>query len=131
MEFSTILFHAHSGVRYLVLLAGVVAFLYTLIAAIRARPWDRTGRILLAVFTGVLDLQILLGLVLVFLWRVYPALWGHITIMVLAGFAAHAPGVLNRKRMTKDQTPLTAALGVAGALILIVAGIAAIQRSIL
>lgn len=131
MELSTILFHAHSGLRYLVLLAGVVAFLYALVAAVRSRPWDRTGRVLVAVFTGVLDFQVLLGLALVFVWAFYPALWGHITMMVLAAVTAHVASVLNRKRPPEARSPLTAALGVAGALILIVGGIAAIQRAIL
>lgn len=131
MEFSTILFHAHSGLRYLVLLAGVVAFLYAGAAAVRSRPWDRTGRVLLGIFTGVLDLQIVLGVALVFLWEFYPALWGHIIMMVLAGASAHVASVLNQKRPSEARSPLTATLGVAGALILVVGGIAAIQRSIL
>lgn len=130
MEFSNIVFHAHSGVRYLVLLAGLAAFLYTAVAAVRSRPWNRTSALLVRIFVGVLDLQILLGLVLVFVWRFYPALWGHIVMMVLAAASAHIASALNRKRPPEARKPLTAALGVAGALILIVGGITAIQRSI-
>lgn len=131
MEFATILFHAHSGLRYLVLLAGLLAFLYTLVAALRSRPWDRTGRILLSVFAGVLDLQILIGVVLIFVYRFYPALWGHLIMMVLAAAAVHMASIMNRRRPAERRSHMTAALGSAGALILIIGGIAAIQRSIL
>ncbi|HUG41738.1 MAG TPA: hypothetical protein VMM12_14710 [Longimicrobiales bacterium] len=131
MELTTILFHAHSGLRYLVLLAGVVAFLYTLVAALRSRPWDRAGRILLAVFAGVLDLQILIGIVLIFVYRFYPALWGHLTMMVLAAASVHVASAVNKRRPPERRSPMTAALGAAGGLILIIGGIAAIQRSIL
>ena len=131
MDFSTILFHAHSGLRYLVLLAGLLAFGYTLIAALRSRPWDRTGRVLLSAFVGALDLQILLGVILIFVWRFYPALWGHLTMMVLAAAVAHVAAVVNRRRPAERRSQMTAALGAAGALILIIGGIAAIQRSIL
>ena len=131
MEFSTILFHAHSGLRYLVLLAGLAAFLYCLTAALRGKPWDRAGRVLMGVFTAVLDLQVLIGVVLILVWQFYPALWGHLTMMVLAAAAAHAGSVLNKRRPPERRSPMTAALAAAGSLALIVGGIAAIQRSIL
>lgn len=128
---SEILFHAHSGLRYLVLLAGMLSFAYSLVAALRNRPWDRPGRIMLAAFTGLLDLQVLLGIILVLTRAFYPALWGHITMMVLAAVAAHFASRFNRKRPPERQSHMTAALGVAGALILVVGGIAAIGRSII
>lgn len=131
MDMQTILFHAHSGVRYLVLLAGLAGFLYSLVAALRSRPWDRTGRVLTAGFTGVLDLQVLLGLILIFLRDFYPALWGHLTMMLLAVVVAHIGSVINRRRPVERRSHMTAALAVAGALVLIVGGIAALQRPIL
>lgn len=130
MDFQTILFQAHSGLRYLVLLAGLVAFGYSLVAAVRARPWDRTGRILFAIFVGLVDLQVLLGLALVFVWPFYPMLWGHITMMILAAAAAHVANAVNRKRPVEQRSHMTAALGAAGALILIVGGIMAIGRAV-
>lgn len=129
-NFAAFLFHAHSGLRYLVLLAGAASFLYSIVAAVTARPWDRGGRGLLTAFIGLLDLQVLLGLILVFLWPFYPALWGHIVLMVLAAVAAHFTSIMIRKR-PPEGSHLTAALGVVGALILIVGGISAIGRSVL
>jgi hypothetical protein len=129
--FTSILFHAHSGLRYLVLLAGVASFLYSIVAAVSNRPWDRGGRVIFTAFVGLLDLQVLLGLILVFVWPFYPALWGHIVLMVLAAAAAHFTSIVNRRRPPEQRKHLTAALGAAGAVVLVVGGIAAIGRSVL
>jgi hypothetical protein len=129
--FASILFHAHSGLRYLVLLAGLASFLYSLIAALSNRPWDRGGRVLLGAFIGVLDVQVLLGLVLVFVWPFYAALWGHIVLMVLAAGAAHLTSILNRRRAPDRKSHMTVALGAAGTLVLVIGGITAIGRSII
>ncbi len=129
--FVSTLFHAHSGLRYLVLLAGLASFLYSIIAAVTSRPWDRGGKTLLTIFIGTLDFQVLLGLILVFVWPFYPALWGHIILMVLAAAAAHFTSVLNRRRPAERRSHLTVALGVAGTLVLVIGGITAIGRSVI
>lgn len=129
--FASVLFHAHSGLRYLVLLAGLASFLYSIIAAVTSRPWDRGGTVLLKIFIGILDLQVLAGLILVFIWPFYAALWGHILLMVLAAAAAHFTSIINRRRPAERRSHLTAALGVAGTLVLIVGGISAIGRSVI
>jgi hypothetical protein len=129
--FAALLFHAHSGLRYLVLLAAVASFLYSIIGAVTDRPWDKGGRILLVSFVGLLDLQVLIGLALVFIWPFYPALWGHIVLMVLAAAVAHFTSIVNRRRPPEKKNHLTAALGVVGALILVVGGITAIGRSVI
>jgi hypothetical protein len=125
------LFHAHSGLRYLVLLAAAASFLYSLVGAVTARPWDKGGRILLVSFVGLLDLQVLIGLILVFVFPFYPALWGHIVLMVLAAVVAHFTSIMNRRRPPEPRNHLTAALGVVGALILVVGGITAIGRPVI
>lgn len=127
---SNILFHAHSGLRYLVLFAGILSFLYSLVAGLRGRPWNGVGRWLLVLFVALIDLQIVLGLVLVLVRPFYPALWGHIFMMVLAAAAAHVASVVNKRRPRERRSQMTATLGAAGALILIVGGITAIGRSI-
>lgn len=128
---SNILFHAHSGLRYLVLLAGILALGYSLVAMLRNRPWDRTGRVLLMSFVGLLDLQVLIGLVLVFVRVFYPALWGHLVMMVLAAVVAHVAAGLNKRRPPEGRSHRVAVLGSAGALILVIGGITAIGRAIL
>lgn len=129
--FSNILFHAHSGLRYLVLLAGILSLAYSLVAMLRSRAWDRPGRILLVSFVGLLDLQVLIGIVLVFVRAFYPALWGHLVMMVLAAVVAHIAAAINKRRPLEARTHLVSVLGSAGGLILIVGGVAAIGRPIL
>lgn len=129
---SEILFHAHSGIRYLVLLAGLLALVVSLTAGLRQQPWDRRGRLLLRIFVGVMDLQVLLGLILIFFRPFYGALWGHIVLMVLAAAAAHGASVMNRRRPPERQSHWVAVVGVVLTLALIVAGILALPgRSVL
>ncbi len=126
---SNILFHAHSGLRYLVLLSAVVAFGYALVRWIQHAPEAGAGRALTAAFVGVLDLQILLGITLVFFRPWFPALAGHIAMMVLAAGAAHSTSVLAR-RTTGEGAHRIAAIGIGVTILLIVAGILSIGRAV-
>lgn len=125
------IFHAHSGVRYLVLLLGVVAALMFLWGFVTKRPASRADRIVMAAFSGVLDLQIVLGITLMAMGLFYGALMGHLLMMLLAAVAVHAASVAAR-RTTDDQRAHGIRLaGVLLALVLIAGGIMAIGRSIL
>lgn len=124
------LYHAHSGLRYLVLLAGLIAVLYYAAAYFGRRPAERMGRVLMSTFVGFLDIQILLGLALVLLGIYYPALIGHIVMMVLAAVAAHAASVVARRAPEVRRAHGIRLVGVAGSLLLIVGGIMAIGRSV-
>ena len=123
------LFYAHSGTRYLVLLAGVVTLAY-LITALR-RPLDGRGRMLTAIYTGLLDLQVLLGLVLMMTIPFYPALYGHILMMLLASVAIHVTSVTNKRRLEAEASTGLALAGVVISLLLVAGGIMAIGRTIL
>lgn len=131
MAFSDILFHAHSGLRYLVLAAGLVSLAFSLTAAVRGQPWDRRGRVFLRIFVGIVDLQVLTGLILVFVRAFYPMLWGHIAMMVLAAAAAHVASVMNKRRPPERQSHWLAVAGVGLAFVFIIGGIMAIGRPIL
>jgi hypothetical protein len=123
------LFHAHSGLRYLVLLAAVIAAGYSIVGWVRARGYDRPARILGTVFVGLLDLQVVVGLVLLIVWPFYPALIGHITLMGLALVVAHATAIGNRRRPEGPTHPRQV-IGIALTLFIVVAGILAIGRPI-
>lgn len=123
-----ILFHAHSGLRYLVLLAGLVALAYFVSGLVAKRPVGKGVRVLGAIFSGLLDLQMLLGLVMVAMGRYYPRLIGHIVLMVLAVGVTHALLVINRKRPNPGY--LLPLIAVVAALVLIVGGILAIGRGV-
>ncbi len=122
------IYYAHSGVRYLVLLAGVVALV--LLAASMRRPTDARTRKVVAVFTGLLDLQVLLGLLNLMSVPFYPALSGHILLMFSAAVVAHAFAITNRNRPADRQSNAFLLIGVALTLALIVGGIMAIGRPI-
>jgi hypothetical protein len=124
------LYHAHSGLRYLVLLLGLVAlaaFAYGLVAR---RPVP-AGRAIMGAFVGTLHLQIILGLVLVLGGIWYGALMGHLTLMLVAGAVATV-ALVRARRAPDERGALTIRLvGVVVALLCVVGGILAIGRSLL
>lgn len=120
------LFYAHSGLRYLVLLAALLAVAWFLFGHLTKRPVDRSLRIVGASFVGFLDLQILLGVLVLVTRGFYPQLIGHIVMMALAATVAHVGMVVNRKRAQPTWwLPLVSVLV---ALLLVVGGIMAIGR---
>jgi hypothetical protein len=126
----TALYHAHSGLRYLVLLAAVVAIL-ALAYALASGRGARAARILPAVFTGLLDLQILLGIGLV-MGGVFPdAAVGHLVMMVLAALVAHGASLLGKRASSVRREQVVRLAGIVIALALIIGGIMALGRSVL
>lgn len=126
----TVLFHAHSGLRYLVLLSGAVAVAWFLYAWLAGRGFDRPGRIVLAAFTGLLDLQVVLGLALLVGGRRTPGIGAHVGFMVLAVVVAHVTSGVARRRPERARAVLPLA-GTILALTVLAAGILAIRPSVL
>ena len=125
-----ILYHAHSGLRYLVLLAAVAA-LVALVYGLATGRALRLARILPAAFTGLLDLQILLGIGLV-LGGLFPdAAAGHLVMMVLAAVAAHGSSIIANRSFDERRALAIRLGGLVLAIILIVVGVLALGRSIL
>ena len=73
---------AHSGIRYLVLLTGLIVVGYAGFGLATARPYDKKMRILSAAFTGFVDLTVLLGFANLIAGTFYPQLGGHIAMMI-------------------------------------------------
>ncbi len=124
-------FHAHSGLRYLVLLAAVVAIVYFTFGWLTRQPYERGARIMMAFFAGLLDLQIVLGILLVLLETFYPALIGHIVMMLLAAVMAHGFAVASRRTRRPERRYPLALGGVLLAFGAIISGILAIGRPVL
>ncbi len=123
-----IVFHAHSVIRHLTLFVGVVAlaiFLYRLTTG-------RTSlaRSLMTAFTALVDVQVLLGIVLVFARPFYGELMGHITMMVPAAVTANGAWVMAGRSDDDRRALVIRTVGIAATLLLIVFGILAIGRSI-
>jgi len=125
-----ILFHAHSGMRYVVLLVGVLVIAYALRGVLTRRPYDHTMRVLAAVFTASIDLTALLGLSYLFVGTFYPQLGGHIITMVLAVIVAHVVSAVMKRRPPAERTYMPHVVGTAVVLGLIATGILAIGRPI-
>jgi hypothetical protein len=125
-----VLYQAHSGLRYLVLLAGLLALLVFAYGLVTRRP-VRAASGLTATFTALLDLQLLLGFGLFFGGIVYDALVGHMVMMILAAVAANGSAMLAPRATTERQELAMRLGGVAIALACIVIGIIAIGRSVL
>lgn len=122
------LLHAHSGLRFLILLLGAVNLVVLGLGLARKQPFGKLHRILGASFAGSLHLQALIGVSLVAMGRWYPALIGHLVMMLLAAVAAQAAMTVNRKRPTPGlQLPL---IGVVVALVCIFGGVMAIGRGL-
>jgi hypothetical protein len=124
------LLYAHSGFRYLVFLAGLAVIVYAGWGLVTGRPYDKTMRILSAVFTGLIDLMILLGVALLFTGTFYPQLGGHIVTMVLAAAVAHVVHGVMKRRPPEKQSYTPHLVGAIVTLALIAAGIVAIGRPI-
>jgi hypothetical protein len=116
------LWMAHSGIRYLVLLAGAVALVMSLM-----KGQDANARKAMGAFVGVVDVQVLLGLLLIMQIPFYGALMGHIALMFAAVFAAHGFSVAAKK---KDEGGMLRVIGIVVTLLLIAGGIMAIGRPI-
>jgi hypothetical protein len=125
------LFQAHSGLRYLVLLAAVLAIGYHLYGLLARRPVTRGVRITASAYAGLLGLQILLGLGLMATGIYYGALIGHLVMMLLAIGAVHMTGAMARRAAEPKNFYEIRLTGLVVSLVLIVLGIAAIGRSVL
>ncbi len=120
----------HSGVRYLILLAGVLTVLYAAYGMVSGRAYDKTIRILASSFAGTIHLQLLLGLALLFSGRFQPAVTGHLFMMLFAAAAAQVPVSVLRRRPQEQKSYLPHGVAALAALAMIVAGILAIGRPI-
>jgi heme A synthase len=122
---------AHSGFRYLVLLVGVVVIAYAAWGMATKREYDKTMRVLSAVFTGMVDLTALLGLAMILTGTFYPQLGGHIVMMVLAVAVVHVVSAVMKRRPPEQRTYTPHVVGTLIVLAIISSGILAIGRPII
>jgi hypothetical protein len=122
-------YQAHSGVRYLVLLAGIIALVVLIRGLASGAQYGRAARISAAAFIGLVHLQVLLGVVMVVMGRFYPALIGHMAMMILAAAAGQLLTVWGKKALDAGTAHKLSLAGVVLALVLIVGGIFAIGRT--
>jgi len=122
------IYYAHSGLRFLVLLLALVALVVLARGLMGRRPYDGAARGVMSAFVGSLHLQLVLGIVMVVMGRFYPALIGHMVTMVLAVGAATMMSAWARRSTEAERGYKMALAGVVVSLVLIVVGISAIGR---
>jgi hypothetical protein len=114
----------HSIVRWLVVLVGVIAAVRAVLV-MTGRPGNKMDRGLMSGFTGLMDLNVLLGLILIIglgeweLVQIEHAVTNTIAVVVAHVFVARAKKIEDPKR--KAQFHL---LGVVVSLAIIVVGVA-------
>jgi hypothetical protein len=123
-----VLYMAHSGLRYLVLLAGFLALGVFLVGQLRGQAFGRLHRVLGTSYAGLLHLQGTLGLTMVALGRFYPALIGHLALMLAASVELQVALIVNRKRPTPGL--LLPLLAVVASLVLVAVGVMSIGRGL-
>jgi hypothetical protein len=121
-----ILFRIHSDTRWLVVLVGAVALVKFLIGWLGKGKFQKFDRILTSAFSGLVDLQVLLGLV----FLIWSGLAGvgfphqrleHAFIMIVAAVVAHLP---SRWKSLADTTRFrNSFLAVLGVAVLIFLGV--------
>jgi len=114
----------HSIVRWLIVLVGLGALIKFLVGWARKSEFTKMDRGLSAGFSGLMDLQVLLGFIF-FFWNGsvvgYPMFRiEHMTIMLVAAILGHLPSFM-KKAENKFSVGLYA---VVGALLLVVVGVA-------
>ena len=90
----TILLAVHSIVRWLLVAVAGVAIILLAIGWLGKKKFSKTDRILVAAYSGLLDLQVLIGLIFL-LWTGFAGAGfprfrlEHMTIMFIAALMAH------------------------------------------
>ena len=96
MNIFTILLYTHSGIRWLIVIAAILALGVFGYGWLGKKTFPKLGRILPAAYSGLLDTQALLGLI----FMIWTGLDGvgfprfrieHMTMMILAAVIAHLP----------------------------------------
>ena len=121
----------HSIVRWLILLAVVAAIIRFVVGWRRGSLFDRMDSGLVAAFSGMMDLQVALGLVYMFWTGVTGAGFAphriqHAVTMIFAAIAAHLPSRWKKEADTiRYRNSLFAVLG---AVLIIIAGLASLPQ---
>jgi len=124
------LLYAHSGLRYLVLLAGLAVVVYATYGIVTGRAYDRRIRVLSAAFTGLIDVTAMFGLAQLFTGRFYPQLGGHVAMLVFAAIVAHIVYGVMKRRPPDQQTYVPHLVGALVVLGLVAGGVLALGRPV-
>jgi hypothetical protein len=122
--------NAHSGLRYLILLLGLIIAVYALAGMARKQPVDKAGLGMLRAWTILLDIQLLLGIITLVTGRFQAQLMGHVVMMIAAIAVAHLGAVKLKKAEPAARSNGMLLVSALIPLALMIAGIVAIGRAI-
>lgn len=122
----TILFMAHSGLRYLILLVAAIAVVKFALGWLQGGEFKGMDRGLASAFSGLMDLQVTLGLIFL-LWdgftgRGFPLFRiEHAVVMVIAAVVAHLP--MRWKNAESKRRFRNTLFAIIGAILLVIVGL--------
>ncbi|MEO9870702.1 hypothetical protein [Ekhidna sp.] len=104
----TFLLHLHSGLRWLILVAVIIAVLKSLVGLFAGSNYSKFDKILAVSFVGLMHLQLVIGLVLYFFYSPFVTynmgdpvqrFWSveHIALMLFAVAAAQVGRSISKK----------------------------------
>jgi len=127
VSFENILYQAHSGVRWLVVLATIVALVALIIGMVQKRPYEAFAKRFMFIFARAIEVQWLLGLLLIVVlgqWAPYQI--EHAVTLTIAVVAAHLDMPFRRQA---DSRRYYAAIGaILVTLVLVYIGVARLPQ---
>jgi hypothetical protein len=120
----------HSILRWVVILVALAAIVKLVIGLVKQQDYDEMTRGFVSAFAGLMDIQLLLG-VMFFVWNGLAGAgfprqrWEHLVIMTIAVIVAHLPAMWKKAEPQKRLRNTLAA--VAGSLVLVVIGVSMLQ----
>ena len=117
------LLHLHSGLRWLVVLAGLGVIAYALHGSAKKRPHDAAMKNLAITFRSLMDVTLFSGIVLVMTGFDFRSdLGAHVVLMVFATVVSHIVPAVMRKRKPEQRSLMPYAVATAVALALVFLG---------
>lgn len=127
-DLENLIFEAHSGVRWLVVLMTIVALGWLAWGMIQKRAYNKTTHTVVASWAGLVGLQWILGIVLFLVLGAFDMRerWEHFFVMTLALAAAHAYVPLKKRN---DALRYRGGLGsIVAVLLLVYIGVALLPQ---
>lgn len=125
------LFAAHSGLRFLVLVGGLFVILYAAVGFFGKREYSAAMARLVTVFTGLIQLQLLVGFAALLVRPFSTILIGHIFLMIGAAVVAQFTASVVKRRPPEARSYGPHLVGAILAMVFIALGIMAIGRGVL
>jgi len=124
------LLYLHSGLRWLIVLAGLAVIVYALRGVATKRPHDATMKNLAITFRSLMDVTLFSGVVVVMTGFDFQGNVGvHVVLMLFATVVSHIVPAVMRKRRQEERSLLPYAVATAVALALVFLGTLAVRTA--